>query len=333
MALRDPRQTQRLHQLVDAPGRDTANPSLLDHRDESLLGGLARLQERREVRALAQLGDAQLERAKTRVEAALAVTVAVIETFCRALVPAGPDQPLDIGFHQDLQYRLRNGSQEITIAALLQQLDKRHSVVGHRVPRVGCRRFSQFHLSSPSQWTTVAHARAGHWVQIDAPEQAARLMLKDAQRAPRGGLTKSPAATTCSTQLGISLDRKMDRLLAALAALPAAVASHDLSDDEIGAPIASVALVGTPPPATVADRNALRRAPCDGHWWPSCRTRPDIPPLPVNQHSHPTLPQPSPRIVASTIPNCPPVRAISAAIWDRWANAILTPSIATSLIL
>ena len=48
-------------------------------------------------------------------------------------MPAGADQPLDIGFHQDLQHRLRHGSQKIGVAALLQQLDKRHSVLGHRV--------------------------------------------------------------------------------------------------------------------------------------------------------------------------------------------------------
>ena len=48
-------------------------------------------------------------------------------------MPAGADQPLDIGFHQDLQHRLRHGSQEIAVAALLQQLGQRHSLVGHRV--------------------------------------------------------------------------------------------------------------------------------------------------------------------------------------------------------
>jgi hypothetical protein len=49
------------------------------------------------------------------------------------MVAAGADQTFDIGFHQDLQHRFRNGSQEIAITALLQQLDQRHSFVGHRV--------------------------------------------------------------------------------------------------------------------------------------------------------------------------------------------------------
>ena len=33
-----------------------------------------------------------------------------------------------------------------------------------------------------------------------------------------------------------------------------------------------------------------------------------------------------------SIPSCPPPRAMSAAITERWANAMLTPSIATSTI-
>ena len=75
-----------------------------------------------------------------------------------ALVPARPtgqarglkahDQPTGIGFHQDLQHPLRHGAQEIAIAALLQQLDQRHSVVGHRVLG-GCWWLSQIHLSAP----------------------------------------------------------------------------------------------------------------------------------------------------------------------------------------
>src|SRR5205823_1795949 len=52
LALRDTGQAHRLHQLVDPPGRDAADPGFLDHHDERLLGGLARLEEGREVRAL-----------------------------------------------------------------------------------------------------------------------------------------------------------------------------------------------------------------------------------------------------------------------------------------
>ena len=78
------------------------------------------IDERREVRALPQLGNAQAQRPEPRIEAAVAVAVTVIEPVAGAFVPAGTDQPLDIGFHQDLQHRLRYGSQKIAIAALPQ---------------------------------------------------------------------------------------------------------------------------------------------------------------------------------------------------------------------
>jgi hypothetical protein len=82
-------------------------------------GGLARLRKRREAGALAPLGNAQAERTEPGVEAAVAVAIARVEPVSAALVPAGPDQPCDIGFHWDLQHRRRHGSQEIAIAALL----------------------------------------------------------------------------------------------------------------------------------------------------------------------------------------------------------------------
>lgn len=57
-ALADAGQPHRLHKVVDAPGRDAADPGLLDHRDQRLLRRLPRLKERREVAALPKLRDA-----------------------------------------------------------------------------------------------------------------------------------------------------------------------------------------------------------------------------------------------------------------------------------
>ena len=128
-----PRQPHRLHQLVDPPRRHAADPGLLDHRDQRLLRDLPRLQERREVAPLPQLRDAQLQRAQPRVEHAVAVAVAPGRALAAALVPPGADQPLDVGFHQHLQHRLRHGSQKIAVAGLLQQLGQRQSLLGHRV--------------------------------------------------------------------------------------------------------------------------------------------------------------------------------------------------------
>ena len=94
LALRDAGEAHRLHQLVNPPRRHAADPGFLDHRDERLLGGLARLQEGREVGTLAQFRDAQAERAQARVEAAVAIAVAIIEPVAGAFVPAGADQAL-----------------------------------------------------------------------------------------------------------------------------------------------------------------------------------------------------------------------------------------------
>src|ERR1700687_3909179 len=45
----------------------------------------------------------------------------------------GADQPLDVGLHQQLQHRLRHGSQKISLAGLLQQFGQHQSLFGHRV--------------------------------------------------------------------------------------------------------------------------------------------------------------------------------------------------------
>ncbi|MBB4000836.1 hypothetical protein GGR04_004717 [Aureimonas pseudogalii] len=42
-ALADARQAHRLHQIIDPPGGNAANPGLLNHGDERLLGELPRL--------------------------------------------------------------------------------------------------------------------------------------------------------------------------------------------------------------------------------------------------------------------------------------------------
>src|SRR4051794_25139876 len=61
LALRDAGAAHRLDQVVDRPGRDAVDVGLLDDRRQRLLGGPARLQEGREVRALAPLRDGQLD--------------------------------------------------------------------------------------------------------------------------------------------------------------------------------------------------------------------------------------------------------------------------------
>jgi hypothetical protein len=124
-ALADPGQPHRLHQVVHPPGGHAANPGLLNDGHQGLLRRLARLQERREVAALPQLGDPQLQAPQPRVQRPVAVAVAVGRTLGRALVPPGADQPLHIRLHQQLHHRLRNTAQEVAISGFRQQLSKR----------------------------------------------------------------------------------------------------------------------------------------------------------------------------------------------------------------
>jgi hypothetical protein len=56
------------------------------------------------------------------VEGAVAVTVAPSGPLATVLVTPGANQPLDVALHQQLQHRLRHGSQKIALASLLQQL-------------------------------------------------------------------------------------------------------------------------------------------------------------------------------------------------------------------
>jgi hypothetical protein len=137
LRLRDAREAHRLDQVVDAPGRDPADPGFLNDRHQGLLGHLAGLEERREVAALAQLGDAQLQGAEAGVQGPVAIAVAVVEPVDRALVPRGADQALDVGLHQQLQHRLGNGAQEVAFSGLLHELGQGHPLLGHRVLRRG----------------------------------------------------------------------------------------------------------------------------------------------------------------------------------------------------
>ena len=77
LALRDAAHAERLDQVVDGAGRDPLDVGLLDHGGERLLGQPARLQEAREVGALAQLRDAQLDRAGPGLPVPLAIAVAL----------------------------------------------------------------------------------------------------------------------------------------------------------------------------------------------------------------------------------------------------------------
>ena len=132
LALGDAGHAQRLDQLVDRAGRDALDVGFLDHRRQRLLGHPARLQEAREVAALPQLGDAQLDRPGAGLPVPVAIAVALRQPLGAALAIAGAGQALHLQLHQALGGKADHLAQQIGVGALLQQLAKGHPVVGHR---------------------------------------------------------------------------------------------------------------------------------------------------------------------------------------------------------
>jgi hypothetical protein len=120
-----PDKPHRLHQIVDPPGRDAANPCFLDHGDQCLLRGLPGLEKGRKVAALSQLRYPQLQGSQARVQAPIPVAIAVRGPLAGALVTSGADHAFHIGLHQHLNDRLGHGAQEIAISGFGQQLGKR----------------------------------------------------------------------------------------------------------------------------------------------------------------------------------------------------------------
>ena len=113
--------------------------------------GLARLEERREVAALPQLRDAQLQAAKPRVQRPVAVAVAVGLPLAGPLVASGADQAFHVGLHQQLHHGLGHAAQEVAIAGFWPAT--RPAVVCRRSSGpLGSGEASQLHLSQPIRW-------------------------------------------------------------------------------------------------------------------------------------------------------------------------------------
>ena len=93
-------QAHLLDQPVDLAGGDPVDIGLLHHRDQRLLGAPARLQKRREVAAVAQLGDGQLDAADPSVPVAGPVAVAVGGPLQAALAQLRANPGADLGVHQ-----------------------------------------------------------------------------------------------------------------------------------------------------------------------------------------------------------------------------------------
>jgi hypothetical protein len=137
LALGDP-QPQRLDELIDPAGRHAADIRLLDDAHKGLLRSLARLQERREVAALADLRDLQLDLARPRVPSPRPIAVAMRRAVLAALTVRRADQLGDLGLHQLLRHRPHGLPDHV--AVLLAQhlpddlLDRHPVPTGHRRP-------------------------------------------------------------------------------------------------------------------------------------------------------------------------------------------------------
>ena len=104
---------------------------LLDDGGQCLFGEPSRLQETWKVAALAQLGDAQLDRPGSRLPVAIAVAVALGETVGALLAVRGASQRPDLQLHQPLGGEADHLAHNVSVGGLLHERAKAHHLVGH----------------------------------------------------------------------------------------------------------------------------------------------------------------------------------------------------------
>jgi hypothetical protein len=131
MALGNPAHPHCLHQIIDRAGGDALDVGFLDDRGQCLLAHPARLEETREVTALADFRDAQFNRSGAGVPLAPTVAVAVSEAIGAAATMCGSGEGLDFQFHQPLRGKADHLTQEVGVGGLLQQFSQVHVGRGH----------------------------------------------------------------------------------------------------------------------------------------------------------------------------------------------------------
>ena len=120
---------------------------------------------------------------------------APVQAIGVAFMPAGSDQPLDIGLHQQLQDALGHRTQKVTVAGLLQKLVQWQSVLGHR-GLSGRSEVGQLHPRPPAAVTTPAlpeidrkiyrrSRRKLHHIRGRYPENDRSMSIRKADPAPR----------------------------------------------------------------------------------------------------------------------------------------------------
>jgi transposase len=104
----------------------------MDDRGQRLLGEPPGLQEAREIRALAQFRDAQLDRPRPRFPNPLAVAVALRQAIRALLAQRGTRLAADVEFHQPRGGKPEHLTHQVGVGRLLQQPLKGHHLVGHQ---------------------------------------------------------------------------------------------------------------------------------------------------------------------------------------------------------
>lgn len=115
-ALREILHAHGLDEVLDLAGTDAVHVGLLDDTHERLLRPAPGLEEAREVGALPQLRDRQLERAHPRVPASASGAVALVTALIRALVFARANDVVDPHAHDLLDQGRKGLLQEIGIS-------------------------------------------------------------------------------------------------------------------------------------------------------------------------------------------------------------------------
>jgi len=132
LALRNAGHAHCFDQIIDRARRYSLNVGFQDHRSERLLRHAARLQKGREITALAQLGDAQLDRPSAGLPNPVAIAVSVVDALRAALPMRSAGQAFDFQLHQSVRGKTDHFTQQISVRALLQQGAKAHHLIGHR---------------------------------------------------------------------------------------------------------------------------------------------------------------------------------------------------------
>lgn len=177
LALRHAACAHRLDQIVHRARRDTVDIGLLDHCNQGLLRRAAGLEEAWKVTALAQPRDLQRDPTRTGIPVTVAVSIALHlpHRRSRALGRACPG--LNLGVHDPFRREGQHLAHKITISLLLNKLDQRHSLFGHRHLR--CR----FQVSQPEPSPKIGGDRQRH----QRPRAALRRRLRARPPTPPTG--------------------------------------------------------------------------------------------------------------------------------------------------